>query len=72
MNLRENFLMRSPSTLNELKNYSPMFVVFTDHSFSYDDGYGDRGQSSISTHQQLKPTFLYSEQELQTDRKSVV
>lgn len=41
------------------------FAIFVDESFSYDDGYGDRGQASISRHESMSYQVCYTEAELQ-------
>lgn len=43
----------------------PEFVVFTEDSISYDDGYGSHGVPSVSTRQFLQPTMFYSKSELE-------
>ena len=42
----------------------PHFAVFVDESFRYDDGYGERGQPSFSTHESVQYIAFFDEEEL--------
>lgn len=61
----KKYKIHNPSTIAELGDHRPMYMVLTEESFSYDDGYGDHGSSSRSTYNALKPQFFYSQEELQ-------
>jgi hypothetical protein len=55
-------------SVSELKDLppTPHFVVLVEESFSYDDGYGERGQTSTSTHRSLSYTAVMNEEVLKT------
>lgn len=50
--------------VKDLPKEGPYFMILVERSFTYDDGYGDRGQSSTSTHRSLETTVCRTQEAL--------
>lgn len=58
--------MRGPIYVTNVEKMpsEPHFAVFVNESFRYDDGYGEHGQTSYSTHESLQYIAFLDMEEL--------
>jgi hypothetical protein len=54
----------SVQEIAKLPTNAPYFMILVNNAFTYDDGYGTRGESSTSTHRSLNIEICLTEEAL--------